>query len=279
MLVLAATCSACVGVPFFCLASLYFWHQRATILALTDHKFGTHNLNWPQLVLANRICFRSTSKPHVFSQTEPKEVSLCCRSWLTAELGPDATAKHMVAVSTNLKLVKAFGIDPKNAFGFWDWVGGRYSVTSAVGMVPLSLQYGFDVMETFLQGGSAFITRSADKVQKHHISSDQVGLQVVELDKERTLASLRLPWYCQEGYEADWLALVLVKTVSPASCRCQTHSSDHVAMAFDAMQLSFALQQRGSLCSSNKLFVALTKVLQTLQTNHLLSSCLHTKPI
>lgn len=61
----------------------------------------------------------------------------------------------MVAVSTNLKLVKAFGIDPENAFGFWDWVGGRYSVTSAVGMVPLSLQYGFDVMETFLQGQSA----------------------------------------------------------------------------------------------------------------------------
>ena len=61
----------------------------------------------------------------------------------------------MVAVSTNLKLVKAFGIDPENAFGFWDWVGGRYSVTSAVGMVPLSLQYGFDVMETFLQGRSA----------------------------------------------------------------------------------------------------------------------------
>ena len=77
---------------------------------------------------------------------------LTCRTWLTAELGPEATAKHMVAVSTNLKLVKAFGIDPENAFGFWDWVGGRYSVTSAVGMVPLSLQYGFDVMETFLKG-------------------------------------------------------------------------------------------------------------------------------
>ena len=63
----------------------------------------------------------------------------------------------MVAVSTNLKLVKAFGIDPENAFGFWDWVGGRYSVTSAVGMVPLSLQYGFEVMETFLQGEFEFL--------------------------------------------------------------------------------------------------------------------------
>ena len=61
-------------------------------------------------------------------------------------------SKHMVAVSTNRRLVKEFGIDPDNAFGFWDWVGGRYSVCSAVGMVPLSLQYGFDIMERFLQG-------------------------------------------------------------------------------------------------------------------------------
>lgn len=51
----------------------------------------------------------------------------------------------MVAVSTNLKLVKEFGIDPENAFGFWDWVGGRYSVCSAVGVLPLALQYGFEV--------------------------------------------------------------------------------------------------------------------------------------
>ena len=69
-----------------------------------------------------------------------------------AALGKDAVAKHMVAVSTNLKLVSEFGIDPDNAFAFWDWVGGRYSVCSAVGMLPLSLQYGYDTMETFLEG-------------------------------------------------------------------------------------------------------------------------------
>ena len=57
----------------------------------------------------------------------------------------------MVAVSTNLKLVKAFGIDPANTFAFWDWVGGRYSVCSAVGILPLALQYGFDEMDQFLQ--------------------------------------------------------------------------------------------------------------------------------
>jgi glucose-6-phosphate isomerase len=74
------------------------------------------------------------------------------RTWLKAELGEEAVSKHMVAVSTNLKLVKEFGIDPTNAFGFWDWVGGRYSVTSAVGVLPLALQYGFDTVEQFLKG-------------------------------------------------------------------------------------------------------------------------------
>ena len=74
------------------------------------------------------------------------------RQWIIASLGKEAVAKHMVAVSTNLKLVSEFGIDPDNAFAFWDWVGGRYSVCSAVGMLPLSLQYGYETMETFLQG-------------------------------------------------------------------------------------------------------------------------------
>eukprot|EP00252_Welwitschia_mirabilis_P028098 TRINITY_DN9983_c0_g1_i1.p1 TRINITY_DN9983_c0_g1~~TRINITY_DN9983_c0_g1_i1.p1 ORF type:complete len:567 (-),score=127.98 TRINITY_DN9983_c0_g1_i1:173-1873(-) len=74
------------------------------------------------------------------------------RTWITSSLGPDAVAKHMVAVSTNLKLVKEFGIDPENAFAFWDWVGGRYSVCSAVGVVPLSLQYGFPLVRRFLEG-------------------------------------------------------------------------------------------------------------------------------
>lgn len=74
------------------------------------------------------------------------------RAWIVDALGTDAVAKHMVAVSTNLKGVADFGIDPENAFGFWDWVGGRYSVCSAVGVAPLSLQYGFEVVTNFLAG-------------------------------------------------------------------------------------------------------------------------------
>jgi glucose-6-phosphate isomerase len=60
-----------------------------------------------------------------------------CRAWLLAGLGDadpsSAVAKHFVAVSTALDKVAAFGIDPANAFGFWDWVGGRYSIDSAIG--------------------------------------------------------------------------------------------------------------------------------------------------
>lgn len=74
------------------------------------------------------------------------------RSWIVKALGEDAVAKHMIAVSTNLKAVADFGIDPTNAFGFWDWVGGRYSVTSAVGVAPLALHYGYDIVHDFLRG-------------------------------------------------------------------------------------------------------------------------------
>ncbi len=63
----------------------------------------------------------------------------------------DAVAKHFVAVSTALDKVEAFGIDPTNAFGFWNWVGGRYSVDSAVGL-PLILTLGPDNFADFLSG-------------------------------------------------------------------------------------------------------------------------------
>lgn len=63
----------------------------------------------------------------------------------------EAIKKHFVAVSTALDLVADFGIDPENAFGFWNWVGGRYSVDSAVGLA-LILAYGPDVFKDFLSG-------------------------------------------------------------------------------------------------------------------------------
>ncbi len=83
------------------------------------------------------------------------------RAWIVKKLGAKAVGKHMVAVSTNLKDVAAFGIDPDNAFGFWDWVGGRYSVCSAVGVLPLALQYGWKPVERFLAGARAMDDHAA----------------------------------------------------------------------------------------------------------------------
>ncbi|TDC66634.1 glucose-6-phosphate isomerase [Micromonospora sp. KC207] len=71
-----------------------------------------------------------------FSTQETLANARQARDWLLAGLGGDASAvaRHFVAVSTNEQRVRDFGIDPANMFGFWDWVGGRYSLPSAVGL-------------------------------------------------------------------------------------------------------------------------------------------------
>jgi glucose-6-phosphate isomerase len=68
-----------------------------------------------------------------FTTLETMTNARTARAWLVDALGEDAVEHHFVALSTNLDEVSAFGIDPANAFGFWDWVGGRYSVDSAIG--------------------------------------------------------------------------------------------------------------------------------------------------
>jgi glucose-6-phosphate isomerase len=74
-----------------------------------------------------------------FTTVETMTNAASFRRWLLDGLGGDETAvaKHVVAVSTNLEAVSSFGIDPQNAFGFWDWVGGRYSMDSAIGLSTL----------------------------------------------------------------------------------------------------------------------------------------------
>jgi len=62
---------------------------------------------------------------------------------------------HVVAGSTNIEATKAFGIDEANVFGFWDWVGGRYSVCSAIGVLPLALHYGYENVSNFLNGAKS----------------------------------------------------------------------------------------------------------------------------
>ncbi|MFC7448232.1 glucose-6-phosphate isomerase [Rhodococcus daqingensis] len=86
-----------------------------------------------------------------FSTLETLTNATAARRWLTAALGDDAVAKHFVAVSTHAERVSEFGIDTDNMFGFWDWVGGRYSVDSAIGL-SLMCVIGREGFGEFLEG-------------------------------------------------------------------------------------------------------------------------------
>lgn len=76
------------------------------------------------------------------------------RAWFLQHGKSEDLAKHFVAVSTNAREVSAFGIDTENMFPFWDWVGGRYSVWSAIGL-PIALLIGYDHFAQFLAGAHA----------------------------------------------------------------------------------------------------------------------------
>ncbi len=88
-----------------------------------------------------------------FTTLETMTNAHTARAWLLDGLGGDerAVARHFVAVSTNLDAVAAFGIDPSNAFGFWDWVGGRYSMGSAIGLSTM-LAIGPEAFADMLAG-------------------------------------------------------------------------------------------------------------------------------
>jgi glucose-6-phosphate isomerase len=93
----------------------------------TDFVEATRDLS------ADETLFIISSK--TFGTLETLANANSARDWIVSELGSqDAVANHFVAVSTNADRVKAFGIDTANMFGFWDWVGGRYSMDSAIGL-------------------------------------------------------------------------------------------------------------------------------------------------
>lgn len=86
-----------------------------------------------------------------FSTLETLTNATAARRWLVDALGADAVASHFVAVSTNAERVAEFGIDTANMFGFWDWVGGRYSVDSAIGLAVM-VTIGKEQFGEFLGG-------------------------------------------------------------------------------------------------------------------------------
>ncbi len=99
-----------------------------------------------------RTVFIIASKTFTTGETLTNAQS--ARDWLVQKLGEAAVGRHFCALSTNLKAVAEFGIDPELRFGFWDWVGGRYSVWSVIGL-PIMMSLGPARFRAFLDGAAA----------------------------------------------------------------------------------------------------------------------------
>ena len=111
---------------------------------------GTHIAETLKKVNAEETLFLIASK--TFTTQETMTNAHTARTWFLEHAKEEAhIAKHFVALSTNQKLVNAFGIDSQNMFEFWDWVGGRYSLWSAIGM-SIALTIGYNNFEDLLKG-------------------------------------------------------------------------------------------------------------------------------
>ena len=103
-----------------------------------------------------------------FTTQETLANANAARAWLTARLTQSAVAKHFVAVSAAVDKASAFGIAPENVFGFWDWVGGRYSMWSAIGL-PIAVALGWEGFERLLAGAHAMDVHFRDAPAERNI--------------------------------------------------------------------------------------------------------------
>jgi glucose-6-phosphate isomerase len=120
--------------PVMAYEALRHFSQRELTVRFVSNVDGTDIVEATRDLDPAQTMFIISSK--TFTTLETLTNAHSARDWLLASLGGDtsAVAKHFVAVSTNAEQVAAFGIDTANMFGFWDWVGGRYSMDSAIGL-------------------------------------------------------------------------------------------------------------------------------------------------
>lgn len=137
---------------------------------------GTHMAEVLKSCQPDTTLFLIASK--TFTTQETMTNAHSARAWFLRAAGDEkAVAKHFAALSTNQKAVEAFGIDPANMFQFWDWVGGRYSLWSAIGL-SIVLGIGYDNFEKLLAGAHAMDEhfRTADYNQNLPVLLALIGL-------------------------------------------------------------------------------------------------------
>jgi glucose-6-phosphate isomerase len=138
-----------LGPAMVCEALRPYW-QDGLSAHFVSNVDGTHLAETLRCLDPETTLFIVASKTFTTQETMTNAGS--ARAWLVDRLGDEgAVARHFVAVSTNAKGVSGFGIDPGNMFEFWDWVGGRYSLWSAIGL-PIACAVGMDRFEELLAG-------------------------------------------------------------------------------------------------------------------------------
>ena len=136
--------------PVMVYESLKIYSQRDLCVRFVSNVDATHFAECTHDLDPEETLFIVASK--TFTTQETMTNAHSARDWLLAKLGDEsAVSRHFVAVSTNAEAVAAFGIDTDNMFGFWDWVGGRYSVCSAIGL-PVMLAIGPERFVELLSG-------------------------------------------------------------------------------------------------------------------------------
>ena len=166
---------------------------------------GTHISETLKALRPETSLFVVASKTFTTQETMANAES--AKAWLVDALGPDAVAKHFVALSTNEAAVRAFGINPANMFEFWDWVGGRYSLWSAIGL-SIAIAIGMDNFDALCAGARAMDDhfRSAPLEGNLPVILALIGIWNINFLGAETLAVLpydqylhRLPAYLQQA--------------------------------------------------------------------------------
>ena len=137
--------------PVMAYEALKYYSDRSMTFRFVSNVDGTDFVEATRDLDPAKTLFIVSSK--TFTTLETMTNAESARQWLLNGLGgdPKAIAKHFVAVSTNRAKVSEFGIDPANMFGFWDWVGGRYSMDSAIGLSTM-VAIGPDHFRASLEG-------------------------------------------------------------------------------------------------------------------------------
>jgi len=167
---------------------------------------GTHMIETCSRLDPETTLFLVASK--TFTTQETIANAYTAREWfLNSGAKEKDIAKHFVAMSTNAEAVEAFGIDLKNMFEFWDWVGGRYSLWSSIGL-SLALAIGMDRFEEFLEGAHEMDEhfRTAPLEQNMPVIMAMVGIWYANFYKAESHAVMpydhyfsRFPAYLQQG--------------------------------------------------------------------------------